>query len=179
MTGHSHCSLAHNCFSHCIDGSCLHHFIGSMIMSSWPATPSTIEEKLPSCFPSSIVSKLSRSRWHFLFLKPRHCQDSTFPWFSLFAAAQDISYQQPSSFPSGSSVSTIQSCQFLVASTTISLWRCNSHSRPAVVPYDLPLSQSKLQVIFSLLSFFTTNVFHHQSFYRSDSQSMESRLARR
>ena len=41
---------------------------------------------------------------------------------------------------------------FLVASTTISLCRCNSHSRPAVVPYDLPLSRSKLQVLLSALS---------------------------
>ena len=35
--------------SHCLDGPGHHYFIGSMIMSSWPATPSTIDDRLPSC----------------------------------------------------------------------------------------------------------------------------------
>ena len=37
----------------------LHHIIGSMIMSLCPATPSTIEDRLPSCLPPSATLTVS------------------------------------------------------------------------------------------------------------------------
>ena len=70
-------------FSLSLDGLGLLHFIGTLIVSSWPATPSTIGDWLPLCLTPSHATRLSIPT-----LTP-----------SLFAICSTVRNQRHSDFP--------------------------------------------------------------------------------
>ena len=91
--------------SHCLDGLSPRHFIGSMIMSSWPATPSTINDRLPSCVTPSIVSQTFKATLTVsLFMLYVTVKNQRLRDFISWLLHSTLRSKQPNSFPSSSSI---------------------------------------------------------------------------
>ena len=120
--------------------------------------PSTIEDQLPSCLPPSIVSRHSKPRLtvslftiHVTVRNHRHCDFSFGCLHKTLHTSNQVHSHQVRQYPHDV-VPQFNLVNSLSPSTTISLCRCNSYPRPAVVPYDLPQTASIFVCSLSLSS---------------------------